>query len=445
MKKYIIHNATLVNEGKTRQGSVLLKDGFIERIEDNFFEAPGAIEVNAEGMLLLPGAIDDQVHFREPGLTHKGNIFSESRAAVAGGITSFMEMPNTLPPALTNRLLEEKFDIAQRNSLANFSFYLGTGNNNLDEIKRIPVDRVCGLKIFMGSSTGDLKVDDPEVLRNVFLNAPTIITTHCEVDGIIKENQLAYIEKFGNQITAEAHPIIRSEEACYASSSFAVNLAKETGARLHVLHISTAKELELFNSDLPLKDKKITAEACVHHLWFCDEDYKQLGNFIKWNPAIKSAYDREEIRKAVMENKIDVLATDHAPHTLAEKNQAYLEAPSGGPLVQHAMPALLELAKQGVFSIEKVVEKMCHAPAILFQVEKRGFIREGYFADLVLINPNQPYTVSAQNILSKCAWSPFLNHTFSHTVSKTFVNGNLAYSDGQIIEYGTGMRLMFNR
>lgn len=445
MKNYLIHNATLVNEGKTRQAYVWLKDGIIERIEENFFEAPGATDVKADGLLLMPGAIDDQVHFREPGLTHKGNIFSESRAAVAGGITSFMEMPNTVPPALTNQLLEEKFDIAKRNSLANFSFYLGTGMNNLEEIKRIQVDRVCGLKIFMGSSTGDLKVDDPEVLRNVFLNAPTIITTHCEVDSIIKENQLAYIEKFGNQLNAAAHPIIRNEEACYASSSFAVNLAKETGARLHVLHISTAKELSLFKSDLPLEQKKITAEACVHHLWFCDEDYKHLGNFIKWNPAIKTANDRKEIRNAVMNNWIDVLATDHAPHTLDEKNLPYLEAPSGGPLVQHAIPAMLELVEQGVFSIEKVVEKMCHAPAVLFQVEKRGFIREGYFADLVLIHPKQKFTVTNDNIFSKCGWSPFLNQSFSHTVSKTFVNGNLAYSDGKIIEYGTGMRLTFKR
>jgi dihydroorotase len=445
MKRFLIHNATLVNEGEVKIASVLLKDGFIERIENHSFDAHGAEEINAEGLLLLPGAIDDQVHFREPGLTHKGNIYSESRAAVAGGVTSFMEMPNTVPPALTNQLLEEKYAIAATNSLANFSFYLGTGKNNLEEIKRLDAKNVCGLKIFLGSSTGDLKVDDPEVLRSVFLHSPTLITTHCEVDEIIKANQIAYIEKFGTQITAEAHPIIRNEPACYASSSFAVNLAKETGARLHVLHISTAKELELFQSNIPLRDKKITAEACVHHLWFCDDDYKQWGNYIKWNPAIKSKNDRHQIRMAVINDVIDVIATDHAPHTIEEKEQPYLNAPSGGPLVQHAIPAMLELVKQGVFTIEKVVEKMSHAPAILYQIEKRGFIREGYFADLVLVNPNEKYLVNKENILSKCGWSPFLGTNFSNSISKTFVNGNLAYSDGHLKEYGTGMRMTFNR
>ena len=445
MKKYLIHNATMVNEGSIQNATLLLNHGIIEKIENHSFSVTGAEDIDAEGLLLLPGAIDDQVHFREPGLTHKGNIHSESRAAVAGGITSYMEMPNTVPPALTRQLLEDKYNIAAQNSLANFSFFLGTGMHNLEEIKRMDVKRVCGLKIFMGSSTGDLKVDDPEVLRNVFLHSPSLIATHCEVDPIIKSNQLSLMEKYGDNIGPEMHPLIRSEEACYASSSFAVELAQSTGARLHILHISTAKELSLFTSGIPLKDKKITSEACIHHLWFSDEDYHRLGNFIKWNPAIKTAGDRAAIRKAIIDDVIDVVATDHAPHTREEKEQNYLNAPSGGPLVQHVYLAMLELVKNGVFTLEKVVSKMCHSPAILFEISNRGFIREGYFADLVLVNPNQNFTVSESNILSKCGWSPFTGQNFSHSISKTFVNGNLVYNNGTIIEAAPGMRLLFNR
>jgi len=445
MKSFLIHNATMVNEGARKIVSVLLKNGKIDRMEANSFSSPGAEEIDAEGLFLLPGAIDDQVHFREPGLTHKATIFSESRAAVAGGITSYMEMPNTVPPALSNQLLEEKFAVAARNSLANYSFYLGTGMNNLEEIKKVDVKNVCGVKIFLGSSTGDLKVDDPEVLRNVFIHSPLIIATHCEVDEIISANLQSFVEKFGNHLQVDMHPLIRSEEACYASSSFAVSLAKETGARLHVLHISTARELSLFQSEIPLAKKKITAEACIHHLWFSDRDYAQWGNFIKWNPAIKTEEDRAAIRKAVNDNVIDVVATDHAPHTMQEKNLPYLNAPSGGPLVQHALLAMMELVEKNVFTLEKVVEKMCHAPAILFDIENRGFIREGYFADLVLVNPKQTYEVTDNNILAHCGWSPFKGQVFSNEISKTFVSGNLVYSDGQIFENAPGMRMTFNR
>jgi dihydroorotase len=445
MKTTLIKNATIINENSKFVSDLLIKEGKIEKIDRNISVESNHEVVDAEGLLLLPGCIDDQVHFREPGLTHKANIFTESRAAVAGGITSFMEMPNTVPSAVTIEELEKKYAIAQNTSLANYSFYLGTTNSNIEEIKRINPLEICGVKIFMGSSTGDMLVDDPQALEDVFHYSPTIITTHCEDDPLIKQNFQKYIEEYGETLPAKFHPLIRNEEACYKSSSFAVSLAKKYNSRLHILHISTEKELELFTNQIPLKDKRITAEACIHHLWFSDEDYDRLGNFIKWNPAVKKASDRDAIMKAVNENVIDVIATDHAPHTFDEKSQIYSKAPSGGPLVQYALLAMLEKVKEGKITIEKVVEKMCHAPAELFQVSKRGFVREGYFADLVLVNPSNAITVSKELILSKCNWSPFEGYTFSNSIDSTFVNGELVYSKGQIIDNSQGSRLSFNR
>ena len=445
MRTTLIKNATIINENSKFVSDLLIKEGKIEKIDSNISVESNHEVVDAEGLLLLPGCIDDQVHFREPGLTHKANIFTESRAAVAGGITSFMEMPNTVPSAVTIEELEKKYAIAQNTSLANYSFYLGTTNSNIEEIKRINPLEICGVKIFMGSSTGDMLVDDPQALEDVFHYSPTIITTHCEDDPMIKQNFQKYFEEYGETLPAKFHPLIRNEEACYKSSSFAVSLAKKYNSRLHILHISTEKELELFTNQIPLKDKRITAEACIHHLWFSDEDYDRLGNFIKWNPAVKKASDRDAIMKAVNDNVIDVIATDHAPHTFEEKSQMYSKAPSGGPLVQYALLAMLEKVKEGKISIEKVVEKMCHAPAELFQVSKRGFVREGYFADLVLVNPSRSNMVSKEQILSKCKWSPFEGYTFSNSIDSTFVNGELVYSKGQIIDKSMGSRLSFNR
>jgi len=356
-----------------------------------------------------------------------------------------MEMPNTVPSAVTIEKLEEKYAIAQKTSLANYSFYLGTTNSNIEEIKRIDPQKICGLKIFMGSSTGDMLVDDPQTLEDVFHYSPTIITTHCEDDPMIQKNLRKYVSEFGETLPAKFHPLIRSDEACYKSSSFAVELAKKYDSRLHVLHISTEKELELFTNQIPLKDKRITAEACIHHLWFTEEDYDRLGNFIKWNPAIKKVSDRNAIVKAINENTIDVIATDHAPHTFEEKSQMYLKSPSGGPLVQYALLAMLDKVKEGKFTIEKIVEKMCHAPAELFQVSKRGFIREGYFADIVLVDSSKSTTVSKESILSKCGWSPFEGHTFSNAIDRTFVNGNLVYQRGKIFDNLPGNRLTFDR
>ena len=445
MKTTLIKNATIINENSKFVSDLLIKEGKIEKIDSNISVESNHEVVDAEGLLLLPGCIDDQVHFREPGLTYKANIFTESRAAVAGGITSFMEMPNTVPSAVTIEELEKKYAIAQNTSLANYSFYLGTTNSNIEEIKRINPLEICGVKIFMGSSTGDMLVDDPQALEDVFHYSPTIITTHCEDDPMIKQNFQKYFEEYGETLPAKFHPLIRNEEACYKSSSFDVSLAKKYNSRLHILHISTEKELELFTNQIPLKDKRITAEACIHHLWFSDEDYDRLGNFIKWNPAVKKASDRDAIMKAVNDNVIDVIATDHAPHTFEEKSQMYSKAPSGGPLVQYALLAMLEKVKEGKISIEKVVEKMCHAPAELFQVSKRGFVREGYFADLVLVDPSNTITVSKELILSKCNWSPFEGYTFSNSIDSTFVNGELVYSKGQIIDKSQGSRLSFNR
>lgn len=445
MKTILIRNAKLINEGEIFHADVFIKGNFIEKIERQGIAMPADIVINAEGKYLLPGLIDDQVHFREPGLTHKGEIYTEAKAAVAGGITSYMEMPNTSPAATTIELLEQKYDRAAQCSLANYSFFMGTTNHNLPELLKVDETKICGVKIFMGSSTGDMLVDDPKALESIFSEVKTLIATHCETDPLIKRNQAAIVEEYGEDIDATFHARIRNEEACYISSSFAVGLAKKHQTRLHILHISTAKELALFDPTLPLVQKKITAEACVHHMWFSQEDYATKGNFIKWNPAVKNASDRDAILKAINENRIDVIATDHAPHTLEEKSQSYLKAPSGGPLVQHSLNALLQLYKQGKLSLEKIVEKACHNVAILFEIDRRGFIREGYYADLVLVDLNQHYTVSKNNILYKCGWSPFEGTQFDSVVTHTLVNGNLVYENGKFDESEKGMRLKFNR
>jgi dihydroorotase len=442
--KYLIKGGTIVNEGKSLQQDVLINGDLIEKIGTNLSDET-AKEINAEGMYIVPGSIDDQVHFREPGLTHKADLYSESRAAVAGGITSFMEMPNTVPNALTQDLLAQKYQRAAEVSLANYSFFMGASNDNIEEVLKTDSQNVCGIKVFMGSSTGNMLVDAPDTLNKIFSEVPMLIATHCEDEATIRKNTAEFQAKYGENVPMEMHPIIRSEEACYLSSSLAVELAKKHNARLHILHISTAKELSLFRNDIPLEEKRITAEACVHHLWFSDEDYKKKGAFIKWNPAVKKASDRDAIWQAVLDNRIDVIATDHAPHTIEEKNNLYFKAPSGGPLVQEALLALLEKSKQGVIPIERVIEKTAHAPAILFQIEKRGFIREGYFADLVLVNPNKKRLVEKSNLLYKCGWSPFEGIEFSHSIDKTFVNGQLVYADGKIIEGSNGQRLKFNR
>jgi dihydroorotase len=444
MSRTILRNAQIVNEGQRYFADLSIRGEIIESIGGQI-DLPCDQEIDLNGNLLIPGCIDDQVHFREPGLTHKADIYTESRAAAAGGITSFMEMPNTVPNALTQSLLEDKYATAAEKSIGNYSFFMGVSNDNYDEVMRTNSEHVCGIKIFMGSSTGNMLVDNYHTLERVFANAPALIATHCEDEATIKHNLAQAKERFGLEIPIEMHPIIRSQEACYLSSSFAVELAKKTGARLHVLHISTGKETALFSNVLPLKEKKITAEACVHHLWFSDEDYAMKGNLIKWNPAVKTQEDRAAIWKAVLENQIDVIATDHAPHTLEEKEQNYLNAPSGGPLVQHALLAMLEKSIQGVISIERIVEKMAHAPADLFRIKNRGYIKEGYYADLVEINPKHKTAVSRNNLFYKCGWSPFEGITFNHEVSRTFVNGRLVYEDGNMIEGGNGKRILFNR
>ena len=444
MSTILIKNAQIVNEGRVKTQDLFIKNGRIEKIADSI-SSSAEKEINAEGLHLFPGLIDDQVHFREPGLTHKADIFSESRAAVAGGTTSFMEMPNTVPNTLTQQLLQDKYDIAQNNSLANYSFFMGAANDNLDEVLKTNPRDVCGVKIFMGSSTGNMLVDNEKALEAIFSQSPTLIATHCEDEATIQQNLAVYKEKYGDEITIEMHPLIRSEEACYLSSSKAVALAKKHNTRLHILHISTQKELALFDNSIPLDQKRITAEACIHHLWFSDQDYKTKGNFIKWNPAVKTSTDRDAILAGVLDGRIDVIATDHAPHTLEEKSQPYLQAPSGGPLVQFALQALLDLVKQGKMTLEQLVQKTAHNTATLFQIEQRGFIREGYWADLVLADLSKPYTVTSDKILSKCGWSPFLNHTFSSTIEHSIVSGSLAYSNGKIGQVGTGHRLLFNR
>lgn len=445
IKTTLIRNAKLVNEGEIYHADVYIKGNIIEKIERQGIAMEADLVINAEGKYLLPGLIDDQVHFREPGLTHKGEIYTEAKAAVAGGVTSYMEMPNTAPATITHELLEQKYDRAKEVSLANYSFYMGTTNHNLAELLKVDETMVCGVKIFMGSSTGDMLVDDPQALESIFKEVKTLIATHCEKDPLVKQNQAEIVSQFGEGIDASYHPKIRSEEACYLSSSFAVELAKKHGTRLHILHISTEKELELFDSHTPLVQKKITAEACVHHLWFSEEDYARKGNWIKWNPAVKKKSDRDAILQGLLDNQIDVIATDHAPHTIEEKEQSYLKAPSGGPLVQHSLNALLQLYKQGKISLEKIVEKACHNVAILFEIDRRGFIREGFYADLVLVDLNQSYVVSKENILYKCQWSPFEGEQFDSVVTHTFVNGHLVYENGKFDESSKGMRLRFNR
>ncbi len=444
-KTTLIRNATIVNDGEIFTADVFIKDGFIDKINKSGIEISADIVIDAKGKYLLPGVIDDQVHFREPGLTQKGEIYTEAKAAVAGGVTSFMEMPNTFPAATTIELLEQKYARAKECSLANYSFFMGASNSNLDELLRVNEKEVCGVKIFMGSSTGVMLVDNQKALENIFANVQTLIATHCEDDSIIKANADRLKQKFGEDISLKYHPIIRSAEACYSSSSYAVDLAKKFNTRLHILHISTAKELELFSNDVSLNEKRITSEACIHHLWFCDEDYETKGNYIKWNPAIKTAADRDAIFAALLDGKIDVVATDHAPHTLEEKQQKYFNAASGGPLVQHSLQAMLQFYQQQKISLEKVVEKMCHNPAILFNVDRRGFVKEGFYADLVLVNLNKSYTVSKENILYKCGWSPFEGTTFNSTIEKTFVNGNLVFDNGEFEEEKKGMRLKFLR
>jgi dihydroorotase len=443
MKTILIVNANIVNEGRIQQLDVLMKNGRFEKIASSINAEEADEVIDANGKYLFPGLIDDQVHFREPGLTHKANIFTESRAAVAGGITSFMEMPNTVPNALTQELLEDKYQIAAKNSIANYSFFMGASNDNIEEVLKTDPRKVCGVKVFMGSSTGNMLVDNEQTLNNIFFKVPMLIATHCEDEATIRANTEKFKKEYGEDVPIEMHPIIRSEEACYLSSSLAVKLAKEHGSRLHVLHISTGKETELFDNSIPLEQKKITAEACIHHLWFSDADYKEKGTFIKWNPAVKTAQDRDTIFQALLDDKIDVIATDHAPHTLEEKQNKYFSAPSGGPLVQHNLMALLDFHKQGKISLEKIVEKASHNVATLFRIEERGYIREGYHADCVLVDLEKVYKVTKENILAKCGWSPFEGHTFQSSIQSTFVNGQKVYDNGKIIEAGVGERMLF--
>ena len=446
MKKVLIKNARIVNEGSITEGDVFIEDGIITEIAESISaKSPNLNIYDAEGNYLLPGLIDDQVHFREPGLTHKETIATGSRAAVAGGITSFIEMPNTDPQTTTIDRLEEKFKIAAENSCANYSFMFGGTNDNLEEIKKLDPKTTAALKLFLGSSTGNMLVDDEKVLEKIFTESPLLIAAHCEDEATIQRNLKECMERYGDDIPIELHPKIRSEEACYISSSKAVALAKKTGARLHVFHISTAKELKLFDHKKSLKDKKITAEVCIHHLWFNDKDYAKKGTFIKWNPAVKTQKDQEALLKGVLDGKIDVIATDHAPHTMEEKKNVYTKAPSGGPLVQHALPALLQLHHQEKISLEKIVEKMCHNPAILFQIESRGFIREGYKADLVLVDLNAPWSVQPDNTVYKCGWSPFEGTTFKSRITHTFVNGNLVYNNFKFNSFKPAEKLSFDR
>ncbi len=445
MKRLLVKNARIVNEGKVITGHVLTGGEIIEKISENEISANADVVIDAKGAYLFPGCIDDQVHFREPGLTHKAEIYTESKAAVAGGVTTFMEMPNTIPNTLTLDLLEQKYAIAAARSMANYSFYMGASNDNLEEVLKTDPEKVCGLKIFMGSSTGNMLVDNRETLEALFSKCKMLIAVHCEDEATIRANTEKYRAMYGEDIPVTAHPLIRDTEACYRSSSLAVELAKKYGTRLHVLHISTAKELELFDNTIPLAQKKITSEACIHHLWFSDKDYAGKGTFIKWNPAVKSAQDRDAILRGLLENRIDVIATDHAPHTIEEKQQPYFKCPSGGPLVQHSLVAMMELANQGKISVEKIAEKMAHAVADCFRIKKRGYLREGYYADMVLVNPDSPWKVERGNVLSKCGWSPFEGQTFNSKVTHTIVSGHLAYHDEVFDESRKGMRLSFTR
>lgn len=445
MRTVLIKNANIVNEGKIIKGDVLVEDGLIIEISESISAKSANTKIiDADGCYLLPGMIDDQVHFREPGLTHKANIQTESKAAIAGGITSFIEMPNTNPQATTIKLLEDKFDIAAKTSWANYSFMFGGTNDNLEEILKVDPEKVAGLKLFLGSSTGNMLVDDPEVLEKIFSKTNLLISAHCEDEATIQKNLAHYKEKYGDDIPLEFHPMIRSEEACYISSSRAIKLAQKTGARLHVFHVSTDKEAHLFSNKKPLAQKKITSEVCVHHLWFTDADYKEKGTKIKWNPAVKSQKDKEGLLKALLDDRIDVIATDHAPHTLEEKNNNYVNAPSGGPMVQHALVALLELYHKGKISLEKIVEKFAHNPAILFRIKDRGFIKPGFKADLVLVDLNSPWMVKKENILYKCAWSPLDGTVFKSRVTHTIVNGKVVYENSKFASSSNAERLIFN-
>ncbi|MGB2759548.1 MAG: dihydroorotase [Maribacter stanieri] len=444
MGKILLKNGIIVNEGIIEESDILIVDEIIVKIAKDISDADAEV-IDCSGKHIMPGVIDDQVHFREPGLTHKGTIATESRAALAGGITTFMEQPNTTPQTTTIEKLEEKFATAANSAFANYSFLFGGTNDNLEELKKLDKNACSGIKLFLGSSTGNMLVDDEKVIENIFRNTEMVISAHCEDETTIRENSAKYKAEYGDDIPLELHPIIRSEEACYLSSSRAIALAKKTGARLHVFHLSTGKETDLFQNDIPLEQKKITAEVCIHHLWFSDADYAKKGTLIKWNPAVKTANDRDMLWDALLDDRIDVIATDHAPHLLEEKNNVYTKAPSGGPLVQHALNAMLEKVKDGVISLEKMVQKMCHNPAILFQIEKRGYIREGYYADLVVADLNNPWTVTKENIAYKCKWSPFEDTTFSSKVIHTFVNGHLGYSNGQFSEKRNAKRLTFNR
>jgi len=447
MKKVLIKNAKIVNEGKITEADVFIEGGIIVEIAESISAKSPDVQIfDAEGTHLLPGVIDDQVHFREPGLTHKENIEMGSKAAVAGGITSFIEMPNTIPQTTTIEKLEDKFKLAEEKSYANYSFMFGGTNDNLEEILKVDPKTTAALKLFLGSSTGNMLVDDEKILEQIFSKSPLLIAVHCEDEETIQKNLQEYTERFGDDIPIEEHPNIRSEEACYKSSSRAVALAKKTGARLHVFHVSTEKELSLFSNKKKLKDKKITAEVCIHHLWFNDSDYKKKGTLIKWNPAVKTKKDQEALMKALNNDLLDVVATDHAPHTKEEKKNVYTKAPSGGPLVQHSLAAMLQFYHQEKISLEKIVEKMCHNPAILFQIKDRGFIREGYKADLVLVDLNAPWSVQADNIQYKCGWSPFEGVTFKSRVTHTFVNGNLVYRNFKHQAFApVAERLQFDR
>jgi dihydroorotase len=446
MNRILIKNAKIVNEGTIFVGDVLIENEFIVEIAESISAKSSDCKIiDAEGNYLIPGAIDDQVHFREPGLTHKGDIESESRAAVAGGVTSYIEQPNTVPNAVTQEILEEKYKIAAEKSFANYSFMMGATNDNLTEVLKTNPKNVAGIKIFLGSSTGNMLVDNEEVLEKIFSSTPMLIAVHCEDETTIKNNLEKYKAEYGEDIPVKFHHLIRSEEACYISSSKAVALAKKTGARLHIFHLSTAKEMDLFTNKIPLEQKKITAEVCIHHLWFTNEDYDTKGNFIKWNPAVKTENDRKVLWEALLDDRIDVIATDHAPHTLEEKQQSYLKAPSGGPLVQHAVVAMFESHLQGKISVEKIVQKMAHNPAILFKIEKRGFIKEGYFADLAIVNSGLPWTVKKDNIFAKCGWSPFEDFTFRSRITHTFVNGQLVYQNFKVKDIRCGKRLLFDR
>nr|WP_298996899.1 dihydroorotase [uncultured Allomuricauda sp.] len=444
MSKILLKNAKMVNEGECTETDILLDSDFIERIDKDISE-PMATVMDLEGDYLFPGIIDDQVHFREPGLTHKGNIDTESRAALAGGITTFMEQPNTNPQTTTIEKLEEKFGMASKSAWANYSFLFGGTNDNLEELKRLDRNACSGVKLFLGSSTGNMLVDNEVILERIFSSTEMVISAHCEDEGTIRANLEKYKNEYGDNIPIHFHPIIRSEEACYLSSSKAIALAKQTGARLHVFHLSTGIETDLFTNAIPLEEKKITAEVCIHHLWFSDEDYQDKGAFIKWNPAVKTKKDREQLWEALLDDRIDVVATDHAPHTLEEKDNPYTQCPSGGPLVQHALLAMLQKEEEGIISKPKIVEKMCHNPAKLFDLDRRGYIREGYYADLVQIQEGVSQTVEKSNVLYKCGWSPFEGTTFNSKVARTFINGHLAYDNGVFSEKRNAKRLTFRR